>query len=144
MPIIFTRDWHPENSQIFTINLPEQNLPWPKHCVQNTWGAEFYRFNEYRQYLTGQNVYIINKGDNEFQEEYSPRYKLLPIIQYLISFTYFVTGVASEFCVKATYMTLLDHNDYVYWVSDAIIPAFEDIRFGNCITTDEILDQFEI
>ncbi len=32
IPVIFTQDWHRENDTEFNI--------WPKHCIQNTWGAE--------------------------------------------------------------------------------------------------------
>lgn len=32
IPIIYTQDWHRYDDQEFKI--------WPKHCVQNTWGAE--------------------------------------------------------------------------------------------------------
>lgn len=32
MPIIFTQDWHRDDDVEFNI--------WPKHCIQNTWGAE--------------------------------------------------------------------------------------------------------
>ena len=32
VPIVFTQDWHRRDDPEFKI--------WPKHCVQNTWGAE--------------------------------------------------------------------------------------------------------
>lgn len=37
-PIIATRDWHPPNHCSFK----EQGGPWPSHCVQGSWGAQFH------------------------------------------------------------------------------------------------------
>jgi nicotinamidase/pyrazinamidase len=37
--VIYTQDWHPEHTPHFA----KDGGVWPDHCVQNTWGAEFYR-----------------------------------------------------------------------------------------------------
>jgi len=131
-PIVFTRDWHPENSQIFTLQYPEANLPWPKHCVQNSWGAKFIFEDDenFKKILASQNVYVVNKGDNEYREEYSPGYKLKILLDTLNPESIFVIGVASEFCVKATFEDLKQWypTKPVKIISNAIIPAFEDIK----------------
>jgi len=140
-PIIFTRDWHPESSLFFTEPDPETHKPWPKHCVQNTWGAEFYRVDEYKHVLLNQNIFIINKGENGIREEYSAQHKWIPLLQYIESKyeiqEYCVVGVASEFCVKANFEDLkhLAGDDRVRVIRDAIIPAFDDIDLLN-VTTD--------
>lgn len=38
IPIVVTRDWHPANHQSFK----DYGGPYPVHCVQNTYGAEFH------------------------------------------------------------------------------------------------------
>jgi len=37
VPVFATRDWHPPDH----ISFAERDGPWPRHCVQNTPGAEF-------------------------------------------------------------------------------------------------------
>src|ERR1043166_9595902 len=38
LPIYASRDWHPRQTKHFR----EFGGPWPPHCVQNTWGADFH------------------------------------------------------------------------------------------------------
>ncbi len=47
--ILSTQDWHPRNHTSFAINhnIPEYSVlngerKWPIHCVQNSWGSEFF------------------------------------------------------------------------------------------------------
>jgi nicotinamidase/pyrazinamidase len=39
LPIFASRDWHPEK----TTHFKQFGGRWPKHCIQNTKGAEFHR-----------------------------------------------------------------------------------------------------
>ena len=150
-PIVFTRDWHPENSLIFTEPDPVTGQPWPKHCIQGTWGAEFYMFEDYKHVMLNQNVYVINKGDNEFREEYGAGPKWNPIVEYLHEkhriVNFYVTGVATDFCVKANYEDLRFYYGQIergpWLVVDAIIPAFDDSTDYALyeITTQDLIEK---
>lgn len=61
-PIIFSRDWHPENH----ISFKAQGGPWPPHCVQNTFGAEFHP-----DLYKPKNFIITSKATKPNKEEYS-------------------------------------------------------------------------
>ena len=61
-PVFATRDWHPENH----ISFKENGGIWPKHCVQNTRGAQFADGLKLPP-----EVFIINKGDRPEVDAYS-------------------------------------------------------------------------
>jgi len=58
--IIATRDWHPPDH----ISFKEQGGPWPRHCVQNTEGAEIV-------VSLPEDAIIISKADRPDKEAYS-------------------------------------------------------------------------
>jgi nicotinamidase/pyrazinamidase len=98
---VFTKDWHPPNHSSFQ--------QWPPHCVQNTFGAE---------YPAGllvpesQDVLHIVKGVSpdsigysDFEEtglEITLRKKGITRV--------FITGIALEYCVKATALDALKNG----------------------------------
>ena len=150
-PIIFTRDWHPEKTLYFS-ETPDFKETWPVHCVQGTWGADFFKKERYLDALKSSNSFIINKGDQEFHEEYSPTYRLIPVLKYLIDVfgvltppNLYVCGVALEFCVKATYTTLssLSYCD-AHLIYDASMPAYDktNVEWSQKIgiTTQSVLE----
>ena len=93
---IFTIDWHPENHCSFA----EQGGQWPKHCVQNTWGAELHR-----DLNLPTNLITVEKGEDPEKEAYSPLEGT-----YLEEFLkeefgierVYICGLATDYCVKAT------------------------------------------
>lgn len=105
-----TRDWHPANHMSFK----EQGGLWPPHCVANTRGADFHPG------LKAQDAIHIIKGiDKEaysgFQgTELADRLKKDDIRRI------FVTGLATDYCVKATALDGFKHGFEVCVVSDAI------------------------
>jgi nicotinamidase/pyrazinamidase len=101
--IVGTQDWHPEEHISFGT--------WPRHCVQNTSGAEFHK--ELKSELF--NI-IIRKGMSPKVDSYSALFdndKQTPTYLHHIlnnSDTITLCGVATDVCVKATYEDLLRMN----------------------------------
>ena len=109
--VIATRDWHPEQ----TIHFEK----WPAHCVRNTKGAEFH---------PGLNVTkvdkIISKGTGNKDDGYSAfETEELDLATFLkekrITDLYF-TGLATEYCVKASALDAVKNGFKTYVISDAI------------------------
>lgn len=113
---IATQDWHPANHISFasrhnkkpyeTIHLPygEQVL-WPDHCVQKTWGAEF------RPSLDDHNIhFIVRKGYHEYINGYSGFFEndrktatgMHAIVNHITGgedFLLVICGIATDYCV---------------------------------------------
>ncbi|KAM4066779.1 isochorismatase family protein [Hirsutella rhossiliensis] len=120
---VLTRDWHPENHISFATNHQGQNISeiaianpqntsqtyttplWPKHCVQNTAGADF---------VSGLNINnanaCVSKGQNPDTEMFSAFYDkfkvndtgLLGLLTEARVTDVYAVGVAADFCVKET------------------------------------------
>jgi len=72
--MIWTQDWHPENTKYFAeslvvppyTQLKDGTIAWPRHCVANTFGAEFYgRVKSFKPDL------LVRKGQTADYENYS-------------------------------------------------------------------------
>ncbi|ASJ00618.1 nicotinamidase [Thermococcus gorgonarius] len=109
--IVATRDWHPENH----ISFKERGGPWPKHCVQNTPGAEFV-------VEIPENAVVISKATEPDKEAYSgfEGTELDEILRKNGVERVYVCGVATEYCVKATAMDALKLGYETYVIVDAI------------------------
>ena len=109
--IIATRDWHPPNH----ISFREQGGPWPKHCIQNTEGAEFV-------VKLPEDAIIISKADKPDKEAYSgfEGTNLAEILKERGIKKVYICGVATEYCVKATALDAIKHGFEVYILKDAI------------------------
>lgn len=95
MPIIVTRDWHPEKTSHFDT--------WPVHCVQGTEGAKFHPQLNIEQAL------IVSKGMGSTEDAYSgfdardEQGKMLDqILKELDVAHLYIGGLATDYCVKAT------------------------------------------
>jgi nicotinamidase/pyrazinamidase len=104
LPIFFTRDWHPKNHCSFK----ERGGPWPQHCVQNTFGAEFQP-----PLLVPKEAVIISKGTEPDREAYSgfEGTNLATILNGIGVSRLFIGGLATDYCVKNTVLDALK-NDY--------------------------------
>ncbi|MDV3104543.1 nicotinamidase [Thermococcus waiotapuensis] len=109
--VVATRDWHPENH----ISFKERGGPWPKHCVQNTPGAEFV-------VEIPENAAVISKATEPDKEAYSgfEDTELNEILQKNGVERVYVCGVATEYCVKATAMDALKLGYETCIIVDAI------------------------
>ena len=109
--IIFTRDWHPPDHSSFK----SEGGPWPPHCVQNTFGAEFHR-----DLLVPAGAEIVSKADRKdeaysfFQGTDMGRELRQRGIKRI-----FVGGLATDYCVKETVLDGLKHGFQVFYLDDA-------------------------
>ncbi|ACH95151.1 nicotinamidase (plasmid) [Borrelia recurrentis] len=119
--VIATKDWHPENHISF---LSETNINgWPKHCVQNTWGAAFPKDLDVEKIKA-----IFLKGQDQNYDSYSGFYddcnKKNPtgLLKYLKNneiCVVFIAGLALDFCVKETLIDAHNLGFKTYLIIDA-------------------------
>ena len=110
---VFTRDWHPADHCSFK----EQGGPWPRHCVQETHGADIH--DDLRIWVDGHilaSVGVIDKGMSVDVDSYSAffdnqRKKKTALDELLKQHRVdeiYVCGLATDYCVKATVLDALD------------------------------------
>jgi nicotinamidase/pyrazinamidase len=127
--VVYTQDWHPPRTPHFDID----GGTWPVHCVQGTWGAELHP----RLRVEGE---VVQKGvdggdgysgfsvrDPVSADESATR--LGGILQDAGVERVVVTGLAGDFCVKAT---ALDARELGY---EVVLPLdatrFIDLEPGD-------------
>jgi len=113
LPIYATRDWHPANHCSFR----EQGGPWPAHCVQGTWGAEFALALKLPD-----SAVIWSKASNPEKEAYSD-FQESDLAERLRSQgveRLFMGGLATDYCVLAGVTDALKLGFEVYLLVDAI------------------------
>ena len=112
--VIATKDWHPQNHKSFASNHHGKNIGdvidlhgteqvlWPDHCVENSFGAEFHSA------LNRQNVHkIIHKGSNSQIDSYSAFYENdqktpTELVQFMATEQLneiYLMGLATDYCV---------------------------------------------
>ncbi|MCP6727312.1 MAG: nicotinamidase [Patescibacteria group bacterium] len=117
LPIVATRDWHPEKSKHFISGGGE----WPSHCVSDTKGAEFHPD------LNVEGATIISKGMGKDEDGYSGFDGVtgsgLPLVELLrdkgIEKLY-VCGLATDYCVKATALDARKYGFRTFVLEEAI------------------------
>ena len=109
--IVATRDWHPPDH----ISFRERGGPWPRHCVQNTPGAEFV-------VELPEDAIIISKATEPEKEAYSgfEGTNLAEVLREKGVKRVYVCGVATEYCVKATALDAVKHGFETYLLTDAV------------------------
>jgi nicotinamidase/pyrazinamidase len=93
--IVFTKDWHPASHSSFTPN----GGPWPVHCVENSAGAELMP-----PIAAAPEDIIVHKGipiDGPGYSGFDDTGLASQLAQRGVS-NVAVTGVATEYCVRAT------------------------------------------
>lgn len=114
---VLTRDWHPANHISFS-NKPEfRDLSWPPHCIKGTDGADFHP--DLHVSLAQR---IIHKGQNPNQEQYSgfQDTDLADWLQHRGIRRVFITGLATEYCVKNTALDAKTAGFDTYVIQDAV------------------------
>src|SRR5436305_10889444 len=101
--IVTTRDWHPDDHESFL----KSGGVWPDHCVADTPGAEFHpglRFPE--------GVVVVSKRSERAGFGYSPfeNPAMVDLVRRHAGATVYVTGVALEYCVRATCLDSLKYG----------------------------------
>ncbi|MBM4123506.1 MAG: nicotinamidase [Nitrospira sp.] len=112
-PVIASRDWHPAGHSSFK----EQGGPWPTHCVQGSWGARFHP-----SLALPPGCLIISKATDPKQEAYSA-FEGTPLAERLRDLgtdTLYITGIATDYCIKNTVLDACRLGLRVVVLDDAI------------------------
>lgn len=117
--IIFSRDWHPEETGHFKKN-PGDVSGWPVHCVRNTSGAAFHSSLDHRGSV------VVSKGTQPDEDGYSAfngasEYgnQLEEILTTNQVIEVYVGGLATDYCVKATALDALKRGYETVLLTDA-------------------------
>ena len=108
--IVASQDWHPDDHSSFET--------WPKHCVQNTKGADL--FTDFKHDI------IVRKGMIKEEDQYSAfeaktadNVKLFEYLRKNKIKTVFICGLALDYCVKETAIDFVENDFRTYIVLDA-------------------------
>ena len=114
--LVFSRDWHPSDHCSFS-DAPEfRDGSWPAHCIQDTPGAEFH--GDLRVPL---DAYFVEKATDPDKDAYSV-FDGTPLDSVLSKKEVkrvFITGLATDYCVRATALDALQAGFETYVVVDA-------------------------
>jgi nicotinamidase/pyrazinamidase len=111
--IVYTKDWHPENHELFET----LGGPWPVHCVAGSAGAELMP-----PLRTETGEVVIHKGVPADGAGYSG-FELTGLedrLRELAVERVGVSGIAVEYCVRATAMDALRHGFEVTVLTDLV------------------------
>lgn len=118
LPIFASRDWHPEKTKHFK----DSGGDWPKHCIQNTKGAEFHP-----SLSLPESAVILSAGMDPESEGYSAfegksqnEKGFQEVLEEQNIKKLYVGGLATEFCVKHTVLEALNRGFKVQLLVDAI------------------------
>ena len=118
---VYGRDWHPKNSKHFI----EFGGPWPEHCIEGTFGAEFHKDLNVGEDSLG---FIISKGmdpenpisyseflgvtkDGKTLEQLLKEHRVKRVV---------VGGLATDYCVKETAKDAARLGFLTYVLTDAV------------------------
>jgi nicotinamidase/pyrazinamidase len=127
--IVYTRDWHPENTPHFA----KDGGIWPVHCVLNTWGAEYHPDllvdgPEVKKGSSGEDGYSGFSMRNPETDEVIPT-ELENMLRERRIARLVVAGLATDYCIKATALDGLSRNFEVQLIARAIRPV--DLKPGD-------------
>ncbi|MCP4716361.1 MAG: isochorismatase family protein [Deltaproteobacteria bacterium] len=118
LPVLVTRDWHPENSMHFQ----QHGGQWPRHCRQNTPGAEFHP-----ALRLPEAAFVFSKGLKENEEGYSAfdavddrGNAFQSVLKSSHIKTLFIGGLATDYCVKVSALDALKYGYHVVLLADAV------------------------
>jgi nicotinamidase/pyrazinamidase len=132
--VIFTKDWHPANHKSFASNHKDKNVYdvveinsiqqvlWPDHCIQNTFGSGIHQ-----KITIPQDAYFFTKGSDMEVDSYSGFYDNGKIHSTgLSNFLHknkisdvYLCGLATEFCVKFTAIDAVNEKFNTFLITDA-------------------------
>lgn len=124
LPCVFTRDWHPPDHCSFNT----QGGPWPQHCIQGSYGAEF---AEGLLVPNSSLVIDIEKDSHKANMSYSAfeNTSLERNLRHLKITQIIATGIATDYCVRATVLDGLRCGFGVEVLTDLIRPI--DLMVGD-------------
>lgn len=116
--VVATQDWHPANHCSFQA----QGGPWPPHCIQGSTGAQLHPAVD-RQHITA----YVKKGVLPNKDAYSgfegtdeAGRTLAELLRQRGVKEIYVTGLATDYCVRATALDGLKEGFKVHVVTDAV------------------------
>jgi len=112
--VVATQDWHPDDHSSFA--------SWPKHCVQYTRGAELSSAIDLKriEFIARKGIRAEADSYSGFCDDAGNQTGLESYLRYKQITELFVTGVATDFCVKATVLDALKLGFKVNVCSDGI------------------------
>jgi nicotinamidase/pyrazinamidase len=142
--VMATRDWHPPDHASFET----QGGPWPVHCVRGTPGAEFHPAMD--EVALDE---VVDVGREREDEGYSgfEKSELANLLRERAVDKVFVTGLATDYCVRASAIDACSEGFDTTVVEDAIRAvnvnpddgerAIEDMKQAgaNVATSEEVL-----
>ena len=166
--IIATQDWHPRNHKSFASNHKNKKVYdeiklngitqvlWPDHCIQRTKGAKFH--NELN---LGNNYFVFKKGKYPEIDSYSGFYDndrktstgLKEFLRKHKIEEVYITGLATDYCVKFTAIDAAKEGFKTLVVKDAVRGvnitkndsqlAFEEMKKNGCkiLSSKQILNK---
>lgn len=109
--IVASKDWHPEESTHFE--------KWPKHCIQDTYGAAFHPLLD-----DGKIDKVALKGTTGKDDGYSAfeatNFNLEDFFKKQDIHDLYVCGLATDYCVKSTALDAKKLGFNVFVIEDAI------------------------
>jgi nicotinamidase/pyrazinamidase len=146
--IILSRDRHPPNHISFGANPKFEDMSWPTHCVEGTYGSQIEPMLWSELTRTGKPILVFDKGvkadieaysafDGQVAESYGFDEDLIGkplehVLRVLDVDQVFVSGLVTEYCVAATALDSVHKKFYtkIY---------LEEIRGLNTISSTRIL-----
>ncbi|MFH1338605.1 MAG: nicotinamidase [Candidatus Omnitrophota bacterium] len=118
LPVFASRDWHPARTKHFK----KFGGQWPKHCIQNTKGAEFHPALKLPK-----EAIILSKGMDPGKESYSVFQSVdsggtgfLVLLSDSGIRELFIGGLATDYCVRWSVLDALKFGFKVWLLTDAI------------------------
>jgi nicotinamidase/pyrazinamidase len=118
LPIIATRDWHPEKTSHFKAF----GGIWPVHCVQGSEGAQFHP-----ALMLPDDAIIISKGMDPTRDDYSALHgadssgtPLPQVLKKLGIQRIYIGGLTTDYCVKESTLEGLRQGFAVTVLTDAV------------------------
>ncbi len=116
---VFTRDWHPPDHVSFSEHPEFKDGSWPPHAVQGTPGAQWCPGLEMPM-----NAILVSKGEDPRREAYSafqvPHFDLAQFLRARQVERVFITGLATDYCVRQTALDARAAGFTVFLVEDAV------------------------
>ncbi|WP_084123623.1 bifunctional nicotinamidase/pyrazinamidase [Aquiflexum balticum] len=132
--IVATQDWHPADHGSFASNHEGKRVGefidlngvnqilWPVHCVQGTFGAEFHKDLEKHHWKE-----VFQKGTNPRVDSYSGFFDnnrmgdtgLSSFLKKENVTDVYICGLATDYCVKFTVLDALEEGFKTFLVADA-------------------------
>jgi len=133
--IVATQDWHPRDHKSFASNNKGKNIYnviklggipqvlWPDHCIQRTKGSWFHK-----DLKLGNNYKVFKKGKNPYVDSYSGFYDndhksstgLAEYFKNLNISEVYISGLATDYCVKFTALDSIKEGFNTYVIKDAV------------------------